>query len=112
MIGKRTEEAKAATLAEVRDLLAARSTQPEFGYEQQTSLDYAKKFAKLEKAEADKLVVELMEIDGMKYECAVKLADIMPQVSSQFSAIASKDKVTLSDANTKKVMEIIKSYRK
>ena len=112
MIGKRTEEATAATLAEVKDLLTARSVQPEFGYEQQTSLDYAKKFAKIEKAEADKLVAELMEVDGMKFDCAVKLADIMPASASQVLAIGSKDKVSPSDANLKKVLEIIKSYRK
>ena len=111
MIGKRTEEARPASLAEVKELLEARSAQPDFGYEQQTSLDYSKKFAKTDKAKAEKLVAALMEIDGMKLEAAVKVADIMPAHKSAISAIFAKDKVPYSDAMAAKVLAAMEPYR-
>ncbi len=112
MIGKRTEDARPASLPEVKELLEARAVQPDFGYEQQTSLDYSKKFAKIEKAKADKLVAALMEIDGMKIETAVKLADILPSYKSTLPSVFAKDKTPLSDAIAAKVMETLESFRK
>lgn len=111
MIGKRSDEAKAATLSEVKELLEARAAQPDFGYEQQTSLDYSKKFAKLDSKKALALVASLMEIEGMKHDAAVKIADIMPSRPLQYGAIFAKDKVTLSDSAMKKAVELVNSYR-
>lgn len=111
MLGKRTEDAKPVTLSEVKELLEARSAQPDFGYEQQTSLDYSKKFAKLDPKKASALVEKLMEIDGMKLDAAVKIADIMPSFASQYSAIFAKDKVSLSESAMKKVVEAVDSSR-
>jgi DNA-directed RNA polymerase subunit F len=112
MIGKKTEDSHSVTLPEVKALLEARASQPDFGYEQQTSLDYSKKFAKLEKGDADKLLAALMEIDGMKMEAAVKLVDIMPMFKSQLVPILAKDKVLLSDSAQAKVLDAIKSAKR
>lgn len=111
MIGKKTEDARPASLSEVKELLEARSVEPDFGYEQQTSLDYAKKFARLEKAKADKLIAELMEIEGMKLETAVKVVDLMPMQKSALIPVFAKDKTPLSDAVSEKVMKLLESYR-
>lgn len=111
MIGKRTEEGKPVTLAEVSELLGARAVQPDFGYEQQTSLDYAKKFAKLTKGKAEELVGKMMEFEGMKIEAAVKIADIMPSHKSQYAPVLSNYKVSLPEKEMAKLMELVNSYR-
>jgi len=111
MIGKRTEEGKPVTLAEVQDLLTARSAQPDFGYEQQTSLDYTKKFAKLTKEKAVELTGKIMEFEGMKIEAAVKIVDLMPSAKTQYVPVLMNHKISLNDKEMAKLVELVNSYR-
>ena len=69
MLGRKVENPRPATLAEVRKILEQRSVEPDFGYEQQTSLDYARKFAKLTPEDAAKFSKEMTEeIPALKGE--------------------------------------------
>jgi DNA-directed RNA polymerase subunit F len=112
MIGKGANEIRPATLAEVEKILEKRQgTAGEFGFEQQTTLDYAKKFAKLKLSEAQELAKEL-EALGVKPETAVKLADILPINKGQFALILAKDHASLTDKKVAEIEELVAKYAK
>lgn len=111
MIGKSAEQPSQVTLSEARDVLQKRSEEGDFGYEQQTCLDYCKKFAKLEAHKAKKLVEKLMEGKKMKLEVACKIADVLPAHRSQLVIICQKEHVELSEAEMGEVLELVKTYK-
>ena len=110
MIGKGAHQVRPATLAEVEKVLEKRQgTAGEFGFEQQTTLDYARRFARLKLADATELVSELEKL-GLKPETAVKLADILPQNKGQLALILAKDKTELSDKKASELEELVAKY--
>lgn len=111
MLGRKVEGAKPISLPHVRAILEQRSGEPDFGYEQQMSLDYARKFAKLTPADADKLAADLAEFEALKPETITKLIDILPAHPATMQAILAKDRITLPAASATKVMEKIAHYR-
>ena len=112
MIGKGAHEIRPATLAEVAKILEKRQgTIGEFGFEQQTTLDYAKRFAKLKLSDAQELAAELEKL-GMKGETAVKIADILPASKSQLALVLAKDKPDLSEKKIAEVEELVAKYSK
>lgn len=112
MIGKGANQVRPATLAEVEKVLEKRQgTIGEFGFEQQTTLEYAKRFARLKMSEATELVSELEKL-GLKPETAVKLADILPQNKGQLALVLAKDRAELSDKKVSEVEELVAKYAK
>lgn len=111
MLGRKVEGVKPVSLPHVRAILEQRSGEPDFGYEQQMSLDYARKFAKLTPADADRLAADLAEFDALKPETITKLVDLLPAHPSTMQAILAKDRITLPAASATKVMEKIAHYR-
>lgn len=111
MLGKRTENPRPILLAEVRDILEKRSAQPDFGYEQQTSLDYCRKFSKIPLDVAKKLAKELGEFENLHPESLFKIVDILPPHKSTMLAILLKDKSTLTSEEADKAMALIAHAR-
>jgi len=112
MIGKGANEVRPATLAEVVKVLEKRQgTIGEFGFEQQTTLDYAKRFAKLKLSDAQELSEELIKL-GLKPETATKVADILPANKAQLALILIKDRAEITDKKVGEVEELIAKYSK
>ena len=112
MIGKGAQEIRPVTLSEVEKILDKRQgTGGEFGFEQQTTLTYAKTFAHLKLSDAQDLQADL-EKHGLKPETAVKVVDIMPRTKSQLLLILAKDKTDLSEKNFAAVEELVAKYQK
>ena len=112
MIGKGAYEIRPATLAEVVKILEKRQgTIGEFGFEQQTTLEYARRFARLKMSDAQELQSALEEL-GLKAETAVKIADIMPSSKPQLQLILAKDKVDLSEKKMAEVDELVAKFAK
>ena len=112
MIGKGANEVRPATLAEVVKVLEKRQgTIGEFGFEQQTTLDYAKRFAKLKLSDAQELSEELVKL-GLKPETATKVADILPANKAQLGLILIKDRAEITDKKVGEVEELIAKYSK
>ncbi len=111
MLGRKIDGAKPVSLPHVRAILEQRSGEPDFGYEQQTSLEYARKFAKLTPADADKLMGELAEYDTLKPETITKIVDILPAHLSTLQAVLLKDRITLAPDKLTKVLELIGKFR-
>ena len=112
MIGKGANEIRPATLAEVEKILEKRQgTAGEFGFEQQTTLDYAKKFAKLKLSDAQELSAELEKL-GVKSETAVKLTDVLPSNKGQLALILAKDRASITDKAATQIEELVAKYAK
>lgn len=111
MLGKKVENPRPLMLAEVKDMLTERFGQPDFGYEQQTALNYANAFTKLTLEDAKKLQKKLTGIEALKPESVAKIVDVLPEHTSTLLAILSKDKVTLSEAEQTEVLELVGEYR-
>ena len=112
MIGKGANEIRPATLAEVEKILEKRQgTAGEFGFEQQTTLDYAKKFAKLKLSDAQELSAELEKL-GVKSETAVKLTDVLPSNKGQLALILAKDRASITDKAAAQIEELVAKYAK
>ena len=112
MIGKGTTEVRPATLAEVQKILNDRQGKGggEFGFEQQTTLDYAKRFSHLKLSDAQEMMEELVDI-GMKPDAASKAVDILP-TKSQLMLILAKDKSELTEKKMSEVLEVIAKFSK
>ncbi|MFA6328618.1 MAG: hypothetical protein WCY41_04180 [Candidatus Micrarchaeia archaeon] len=112
MIGKGANETRPALLAEVEKILDKRQgTSGEFGFEQQTTLEYAKRFSHLKYSDAKAMLDELEKLE-VKTEAAVKIVDLLPKNKSQLMLILVKDKVELAEKKMEKVEALIAEYSK
>lgn len=107
MLGRKELNSSPATLAQVKDILTARSAEPDFGYEQQTCLDYSKNFCKLTLHDAQELTDQLKKIDGLTDGATIKIVDILPQFSSTLLTILAKDKITIDSQKTAEILQLV-----
>jgi len=84
----------------------------ELSYEQQNTLDYAQKFAKLTQKEAEELEKKLREIGALNEKQVVSIINIMPKKEEELKAILAKDKMELDEEQLKAVIKIVKEHRK
>ena len=110
MIEKSILSNRPATLAEVAEVLEKRKEEGELGFEQQTTLAYVKKYAKLSKKKAEELIEDLQKIDKIKPAVAVKIADILPKNSDQLRLIFANERYSLTSAEIEEVLKIVKKY--
>ena len=94
---------KPVTLAEVDALVPK-------GDEKKPIHDYLKKFAKLSKEDADKLLEELRGLNNpkLKEENLIKLVDFLPKDSEDVNKILNE--ANLSEAEANAILEIVKKY--
>jgi DNA-directed RNA polymerase subunit F len=113
MIGKGANTIRPATLAEVEKILDKRQSVGggEFGFEQQTSLEYARRFAHLKQSDAKEMLQELEKLE-IKPETAAKIVDLLPKNKSQLMLILAKDKVELPEKALAKAEELVADYSK
>ena len=99
------------TLAEVKEILdqirEKRSDEEELGYELRRAIRHADLFSKGTAEENRALVAELMNLEKMSLEIAVKIADIKPVNKDELRAIYAKERFTLSEEELDKILEIV-----
>jgi len=110
MIEKSVISNRPATLTEVAEVLEKRKGEGELGFEQQTTLAYAQKYAKLSKKKAAELIEELQKMDKIKPAVAVKIADILPKNADQLRLIFANERYSLTSAEIEEVLKIVKKY--
>ncbi|MEM4389326.1 MAG: RNA polymerase Rpb4 family protein [Candidatus Micrarchaeia archaeon] len=111
MIGKEIKATRAATLAEVAEILTQRKSEGELGFEQAATLEHAQKFAKLSAEKAAKLVAELGSIEKISPDAAAKIADLLPTNATELTLILAKERYTLSEKEIEEVLSIVQKYR-
>ncbi|MFA5077451.1 MAG: hypothetical protein WC488_03420 [Candidatus Micrarchaeia archaeon] len=99
---------KQITLAEVKDILEGREKEGELGYEQKQAQDYAKKFAKGTRKEAEALVDKIMKNKKFTREAAVSLANVSPKHIETVRTLVQKDKIDLSQEEAEEIVKLFK----
>jgi len=99
------------TLPEVKQLLEERAKE-ELNYMQRITLDYASKFSKLSVEEAKQLVNELISEFDLKMETAVQITNILPDTVHELRVLLTTEPKTFTSDELKRMMEVIKKYKK
>ncbi len=107
MIGKETVSSRPATVAEVKEIMEAQKASRELGFEQQVTMEYSQKVAKLDAKKAQKLVAELEKTEKLSPEVAVKIVDMLPANKEQLMVIVSKERYTLSEKEVEHVLGLL-----
>ena len=112
MIVKRILSEDLMTLAEVTEALEEirlrRAEEPEeLGYELRRAIKHAEIFSKGEAAESRKMVEELMGLEKMTNEIAIKIADIRPKTKDEIRALYAKERFTLLDEDLDAILDVV-----
>jgi DNA-directed RNA polymerase subunit F len=111
MIVKSVLQEDLLTLAEVKELLdqirLKRADEEELGYELRRAIRHADLFAKGTGEESQAMVAELMKLEKMNKQIAVKIADVRPTSKDELRAIYAKERFTLSEEELNSILEIV-----
>ncbi|MFA6035621.1 MAG: hypothetical protein WC759_01555 [Candidatus Micrarchaeia archaeon] len=107
MIGKEVVSQRPALVAEVKEIMEAQKAARELGFEQQVTMEYAQKAAKLDAKKALKLVAELGKMEKLTADVTAKIVDMMPMNKEQLMVIVSKERYTLSEKEVEHVLGIL-----
>ena len=111
MIVKSVLQEDLLTLAEVKEILdqirEKRAEEEELGYELRRAMRHADSFSKGSAEESRALVAELMKLEKMNPEIAVKIADIKPVTKDELRAIYAKERFTLGEEELDRILEIV-----
>lgn len=102
MIVKEVLSEELLTLSEVKGMLheimeERLNDEEELGYELRKAINHAEMFSKTTPEKARDLVNKLLELEKMKPEIAVRIADIMPQSRDELRTLYAKERFTLTD---------------
>ncbi len=111
MIVKAVLKEEILTLAEVKEILdeikLKRADEEELGYELRRAIRHAELFAHGTAEESKRMVEELMKLEKMTSEIAIKIADIRPTTKDELRAIYAKERFTLSEEELNGILEIV-----
>lgn len=115
MLVKRIISEEILTLSEVKGLLEEvkeeRSREEkELGYELRKAISHAETFAKLEPEISRNFLDELMKLEKMKPEIAVRIVDILPLTYDEIRSIYAKERYTLSEKELKDILDLVTKY--
>lgn len=115
MIIKKVESEELLTLPEVKDILnGIREEREKAGielrYEQKRAIEHANKFSKVSAKDARDMVNELLTLDKMKIDIAVRIANLCPRTKDELRSIYAKERFTLTDAELKSILDIVAKY--
>lgn len=99
------------TLSEAKEMLEEeRETRGELTYEQRLAFEQAQNFVRLEPDDARDLVEELVELDRVTVEHAIKIADMAPLHEEDVKAVFQDDRYTPDDDQTDTIMGLVRDY--
>jgi DNA-directed RNA polymerase subunit F len=101
---------KITSVSEAKELLVKRQKDSDLGYEQQNTLTHLEKFAKLSEDKAEKLRLELNELNILSEKQIAQLLDILPTKENLLKTVLIHDKHDLSGDQLKEILKIVKKY--
>ncbi|MFZ3058544.1 MAG: RNA polymerase Rpb4 family protein [Candidatus Methanoperedens sp.] len=115
MIVKQIISEDIMTLGEVRELLdevkkERENESKELGYELRKAIAHAEIFTKLDSKNSRELMNELLKLEKMKPEIAVRIVDILPLTNDELRSIYAKERYTLSEAELKQILDLVAKY--
>ncbi len=103
--------AEPVPLARVKQLLAEEATRRTLPREAALALQHAELFARLEAADADKLIAELRALPFVDAGLATKIADTLPQYPEEIRLLFSKERVVLAEEQIARLLELTAQHR-
>lgn len=96
----------------VKDIIKAKGKDAK--YEQNLALEHAKKFSKLTKKQAEKLIADLKALDmhKLKEEVIIKITDILPQTPEMLKIVLSQAKISFKPEEIEQIQKIVNNYVK
>ena len=115
MIIKKVMSEELLALPEVRDVLNAirderEAAGVELRYEQKRAVEHANTFAKTGGKQSRDMVNELLTLEKMKLDIAVKIASLCPRTKDELRSIYAKERFTLTDAELKNILDIVAKH--
>lgn len=115
MIIKEVVSEELLTLSEVKDILNKIQDErlkrgEELRYEQRRAIEHTNKFAKTSAKSSRALVDELIKLEKMKPEIAVRIADIMPKTKDELRTIYAKERYTLVEKELETILELVSDH--
>ena len=115
MIVKQAIQGELLTLPEVKDMLNEIKTEresegKELGYELRKAISHAEMFSKLPSDRSRELVNELLKLEKMKPEIAIRVADTLPLSNDEVRSIYAKERYTLTENELKQILELVAKY--
>lgn len=112
MIVKQVISEELLTLPEVKELFNGikkdrEKEEKELGYELRKAIAHAEMFSKLTPEKSRELVNELMKLEKMKPEIAVRIADTLPLSNDEIRSIYAKERYTLTENELKQILELV-----
>jgi len=105
-------EIKPVSLSEVKQVLKkVEKERKELLYEQKIALEHANKFAKINVKKTNDMLKELLNLDFIKENQAYKIADILPTNDDDIKTIFAKERVTIGENESKKILDIVRKYK-
>ncbi len=115
MIIKEVVSEELLTIPEVKDILNKIQDErlkkgEELRYEQRRAIEHTNKFAKTSAKSARALVNELIKLEKMKPEIAIRIADIMPKTKDELRAIYAKERYTLVEKELETILDLVSNH--
>lgn len=115
MLVKQVIKEEMLTLAEVKMMLEQvkkerENESKELGYELRKAIAHAETFSKLDAEKSRELMNELLKLEKMKPEIAVRIADILPMSNDEIRSIYAKERYTLSENELKEILDLVAKY--
>lgn len=103
------------TLSEVKGVLAQveaerLGTGKEMSYELRKSIEHANQLAKMSPDDSRELVTELLKLEKMKPDIALRIANIAPRTRDELRAVYAKEKFTLSGEELDEIIDLVKAH--
>lgn len=97
------DEVKKRTEGEVEE-------EEEVRYERRKATEHTTKFAKLGAEKSRALINDLLKLEKMKEEIAVRIADLLPKSKNEVRAVYAKERFTITEANIDEILDCIVKY--
>ncbi len=112
MIVKEVISEELLTLSEVKEMLHGivedrSSREEELGYELRKAINHADMFAKTSAEKSRELVNKLLELEKMKPEIAIRIADVMPQSRDELRTLYAKERYTLTEEELDNILNFV-----
>ncbi|MBU3967948.1 MAG: RNA polymerase Rpb4 family protein [Euryarchaeota archaeon] len=115
MIVKQVLKEDVLTLPEVKNILdnireEREAEGKELGYELRKAISHAESFSKISPEKSRELVNELLKLEKMKPEIAIRIADVLPLSNDEIRTIYAKERYTLSEEELKQILELVVKF--
>ena len=112
MVNYEIVEKECVSLSESLKILEEKSIAKELAYREEKSLEYLKKFVKLDYKNYLKAKEELISLGIPRLEemHIIKILDIMPKTGTELRAIVSHSGTVLVDESVNKILDLLKKY--